>query len=68
MIRENLCKALKDFKIQYAMSYTDLQQTTGLSRSQLHNIINCKGEGVKVERIEEAITYCGGNITMEVTF
>ncbi|CAM0044614.1 hypothetical protein VPHK406_0041 [Vibrio phage K406] len=67
MIRELLCSEFKNFKRKFNMSYTDMQYVSGLSRSQLYNILNDNGEGVKVERIEQALTNCGYTIRMEVT-
>lgn len=65
MIRERLCSYVKIFKNDSGLSYTDLCKITGLSRSQLFNILNNNGDGVKVEKIEEAVYLCGLSIRME---
>ena len=67
MIRESLCSEFKNFKEVSGMSYTDLQNISGLSRSQLYNILNLNGVGVKIEKIEKALTNCGYTINMEIT-
>lgn len=66
MIREKLCAGFKDFKVKWGLSYTYLQGTTGLSRSQLYSILNNNGSGVKVERIEQALYLCGLTLTVEI--
>jgi DNA-binding Xre family transcriptional regulator len=67
MIREKLCSTFKNYKIENKLSYSTLQQVTGLARSQLFQIMNHNGDGVKVERIEQAIHTLGLNIYMEIS-
>lgn len=66
MIRDKLCDAIRDYKIANSFTYTELQDITKLSRSQLFNILNNDGAGVKVERIENAVLQCGMDIKMRV--
>ena len=66
MIRERLCSYIKNFKSDSGMSYTDMCAVTNLSRSQLFNILNNNGDGVKVERMEEVVYLCGLSIRMEL--
>lgn len=58
MIREKLCAALKKFKCESGLTYSDLTKITGLNRTQLSNIINNNGAEVKLETIEDALYYC----------
>lgn len=66
MIREKLCEAFKEMKINNGFSYSYIMDLTGLSKSQVYYILNENGDHVRVETIEEALYSCGTNLKLEV--
>lgn len=66
MIKEELIGAIRSIKSNNKLTYTDLENLSGLTRSQLIAILTKKGEKVSVERMEVALKKLGFGV--ELTF
>ena len=51
-IKTVMCKILNNKKSELKCTYTDLEESTGLSRSQLSYIFCHEGKGVSLDNIE----------------
>lgn len=59
MIKEDLIEAFKSIKASNRFTYKDLENYTGLSQTQISNILKHHGKLVSIEAIEKAINSVG---------
>lgn len=62
MIKKDLIKTFKIIKKVNRLSYKDLKDITGLSESQISNILNHEGKLVSVDKIEVAMNKMGFHV------
>ncbi len=69
MIKQDLVEAFSNIKESNKFTYKDLEIITGLSHSQISNILKHKGDLVSSDKIESAINKIGFHVEpLEFTF
>lgn len=64
-MKKDLVDAYKQVKKVNHLSYTDLEQLSGLSRSQLIQILTKEGDRVSIDKMVEGLHTLGIKVTIE---
>ncbi|AKO61101.1 hypothetical protein AXI76_gp200 [Pseudoalteromonas phage H101] len=66
MIRDNLVEYFNNIKVSNMLTYTMIQDITGLNQSQISNILKHNGKSVSIDIIEKAIMDLGFVICVDI--
>ena len=65
-IKSKLCEGIEEYFYSEGMTYDQGIKATGLTRSQLYNVLKNGGGSISIDRLEKALNKIGLQIRLDI--